>query len=536
MSATTPTKSTKSSDKKAKKLVMKPAAKPATEEPLNVEEPRVDTRVDTPKQVKKSKKTEETLKKEEVKEEALPKKSSKKSTKKTEETLKKEEVKEALPKKSSKKAAKKTEEAPVKKEEEEKKKAKKININPTISDAQGLNISVAKVKNIINLCINHHPYYALKNMKDARVFLDHADPEDEEKGARKRFTFSLDLLTEETRTYLDKCYLTLLESNRVTHCKEYIKKLSAEKKKEYTAAKKQAVSEHQAVQKTAHLFQLHEFDLTSFNLKWDPNFYKNMETGSWKSLKNMELYSYCTNLVNKVKVRFNAESKIFITAFIECILRQLVTNGTLNCIKDGNKIIQIRHALDSSSKDFQERFPLSPLISNLETYRKHLASTEEPTEEPAAEDHSTEEHDEDQTPEGDTGRKFQFKHYVTELCRSVRIELAKKDSSVEDMIKSPYIEACVSKPFKQFCSNIIVDLIRVFGNILKTEVSTRSVKTVNYTIVKTLLQVSHIICGLDAELDNTVSFIQDKYCLYNEYLKTRSSKRSSNNDEDSDEE
>ena len=121
--------------------------------------------------------------------------------------------------------------------------------------------------------------------------------------------------------------------------------------------------------------------------------------------------------------------------------------------------------------------------------------------------------------------KAEFKYYVSELCRSVRTELSHNDSSVTNHKDSLFNQTSVSKVFKQFCSDLIIDLIKMFGSFLKEEVESRNVKTVNYTIIKTLLKSSHVLYNLENELGNTIDFIQKKYSLFNEFLETRSLKK-----------
>lgn len=430
--------------------------------------------------------------KEEVKEKA-PKKSKKEEVKEEKETKKES-------KKETKANAEETkEEKPVKE-----KTPKKINTNKTAGHNTGLNFSVAKVKNVIsNSCINEEPFNALKEMKSMRKFKEEGSTE---------YTFSLDSLSKETLSTLDKCFEVIVESKRQDFSKKSVIQMTEETREKYLEAKKQAIADFQQSQKDTHLFEDDEFNLTEFNLKWDKNFYKQMEKDDWKSLKHDELYTYATNLVNKNKIRFNSESKIYMTAFVEYIVKQLVVNGTIHCVADNKKIIKLEHALDSSADEFKQ-FTMFPFIASSNTYKMFINS-------------KTLVEDGEETPEADLDEseddiigKVQFKHYVGELCRNVRMELSDKDSLVEDSLLSEFNQTSVSKDFKQFCSNIIIELLQTFGNVLKTEVLTRNVKTVNYTIVGTLIRVSHIIHNLESE--STIKFIQEKYKLYNAYLKER---------------
>lgn len=448
-----------------------------------------------------AKKTKKIVKEEKVEVKKVDDKTKKKETKKVEEK----------PKKASKKEEK--EEAP------KEKIPKKINNKPTLSDTCGLNLSVAKVKNIVsNLCVNKQTYHATKEMKNHRKFAN----EEEKKGD---FTFSLDGLSQSTLNYLEECWAHSLEDTRVVHARKFVKELGKEKEKEYNAKKRHAMAEFHDLQKNDNLFGDQEFDLTAFNLSWDPKFYDNMEVEDWKSYKDVELYDFCNTLVNKNKVRFNPEAKVFITAFVEYIIRQLVVNGTVNTVEDKKKIIKLEHALDTDSEGFSERFPLFPFLVNLNVYKKYLDNLEKDSDdEDDEDDHEEEELEDEESEEIEMNeRQLQFKYYVAELCRDVRMELAKEDEEAESIDSSLYNHTSVSKDFKQFCSDAIVELLHIFGETLLAEVESRGVKTINYTIVRTLIQVSHRLYNLKYE--ETVKFIQQCYTKNKVYLKERKEKR-----------
>ena len=105
---------------------------------------------------------------------------------------------------SEKAAPKKEKEVVVKKEKKEK-IPKKVNVKPTIASAQGLNLSVAKVKNIIsNLCINKEIIDAATDIKSSVL--------DEETSKPNKANFTLDNLSPVTLEYLEFCQISNLES------------------------------------------------------------------------------------------------------------------------------------------------------------------------------------------------------------------------------------------------------------------------------------------------------------------------------------
>lgn len=398
-------------------------------------------------------------------------------------------------------------------EEKAVKTPKHINTKPTIADNQGLNLSVAKVKNIIsNYCINKEINMALNDINVHTSFDDENQPT----------AFSLDSLSEDTLSLVDKCYSNSMDAG-ANYAQNKINALTKDKRDKYNELKQEAIASFQKTQKGTSLFSQDKFDMFAFNKSYDKDFYKDSKSdvsGEWKrKLKNKELHSYCVNLLTKSKVRFNSESKVFITAFVECIVRQLIVNGTVNCIDDKKKIIRLDHALDNISPSFT----LFPFIASTDSYKKYILDrTDEASEESdAMSDHSDDDQDQDMKAFDASKRRLQFKYYVAELCRDVRMDLSKQDDG--DYMVSSYNQTSVSKLFNQFCSNAITDLLQIFGKMLKVEVVTRDVKTVNYSIISSLVLNSHILYNIDS-LD-TIKFIQDKYTKHNEFLKRRQDER-----------
>lgn len=481
----------------------KPVKKNLKKKPIKEEEETPEVEVKTVKKIRK-------VKKPEVEPEAEPVE-EKKEVKKPKKQSKKAETSESEEEKPAKRTRKKKTDGET---EEKVSKKKPLNNKPTLSDLCGLNLSIPKVKAIISdLCINKEVTSALKDIRSNRVY-----DETKNENNKRVYTLSYSSLSEETREFLEECHLNMLETQRLDFSKQKIREMTEEKRASYLEARKQAMAEFQEEQMSGHLFQEHDFDLTAFNLRWEANFYKSMETVNWKSLKDEELYKYCSNLMSKVKVRFNSEAKVFITLFIENIVKQLVTNGTVNAALENKKIIKIEHALNTKSPGFTENFALFPFIANLTSYKKHLVAK------PA----------EDATEEENTDKKVQFKHYVNELCRTVRMELTRSDNSVAEHSASIYNHISVSKEFKDFCSEIIIDLIMMFGEVLKAEIATRKVKTINYTVIKTLINVTHILLGLESHMDDTIGFIQRGYKNHNEYLRERATKRAEKGEAESD--
>jgi len=468
-----------------------------------------------------------------VKKDQVKIKSKEVEVKKTVKTPKSESPKKPRAKKASKESKAESTSATESAGEDDKPKKKKkgINVKPTLGDICGLNLSVAKIKNIIsNNCINKEAFDALQILKDHRVFPDGGPDDDDDedddeaddeaddevsspkkkkKAQKKPFTFNLNDLPDETRKYLDKCYQDAVVATYIAYNRTVITGLNEVEKKKYTTSKNEAVAKFELEQRSTHLFRDQEFDLTTFNQQYKSSFYKNIveEDKNWKSKKDMELYDYCVTILNKTKTRFNSEAKIYITAFIEFIIKQLVINGTRECVDRNKKIIKIEHAVIES-----DHFNLFPFIKSTSVYKTFLADARKQDADSDADETAVDEEE-----DANAANKIPYKHYISELCRSVRMELSADDAN--DAAESKYNQTSVSKKFKQFCSDAIIELLEIFGNAIKVEVNTRNVKTVNYAIITAILYTSHVFHNVP--VDPTINFIQDKYNIYIDFLKKR---------------
>jgi hypothetical protein len=434
------------------------------------------------------------------------------------------------------------------------KTVKKLNVNPTLADTQGLNLSVAKVRNILSdLCINKQSYQALSVIRNTFLVLETEEekltikeakavakaaglPEPKVKSkVEVKEDCNIGQLSEDIVNYLDICQIAYVESKGLLYSRKAVNKLSTGEKVKYNAAKLNAVKVFEEELLSQYLFQNKVFDLTAFNLNYNNKFYDDMEDykPNWKESKGKELYDYCINLVNKHKIRFNTESRIFITAFVEFIIKQLVVNGTENCVFQKKKIIQLSHAVNNPS----DKFTMFAFISNSNAYKqslklseddvaenKAISDAEEADDETEDEPEEENENDDDETEDVNSTevlKKLQFKYYVTELCRNVRMELSNVDEVEASLSK--YNQTSVSKGFKQFCSDVITELLQMFGNVLLNEVISREIRTVNYSVIDSLIKNSHTMHNLD--YTETIKFIQEKYNIYNVFLAERKEER-----------
>ena len=249
--------------------------------------------------------------------------------------------------------------------------------------------------------------------------------------------------------------------------------------------------------------------------------------------------------VTKLKNRFSTNSRVFLSAFVEYIIKQLALNGTVCCVADKKKIIQLSHILDTTKEGFEKRFPLYPLIVNLDTFKQAQEYLNKPPTAkvvavvPATTDVDDSSDEKSDAPvkkvkvEKDTDvftldgvsldTQYQFRYYIAESCRETRMDLAKSAVDADGELMTVYNYTSVSKIFKNFCSTLICEFLMRIGNMLAKEIETRGIKTVNDTIIGTVISHYHTVCGVDETA--TIDFIRTVTTKYYKYVAERQKKR-----------
>lgn len=431
---------------------------------------------------------------------------------------------------------------------------RKFNNKPILAKTMGINISPAKVKNIIsNYVLNKDAYQALKELKNAKPsvttkLVDGKEVSEETKG------MPVSSLSKSTQDYISHAEKVHDSIHREEYAKTKIALIPDNIRKEYILAKNNAREEHDKKNLEQYLNNsCSTFDVEQFNSNYIPNFYDEYNaTKAASDLKdNSDEWKKAMDKITKLKNRFSTNSRVFLSAFVECIVKQLSLNGTVCCVADNKKIIQLSHVLDTKVPGFEERFPLYPLIVNLDTFKqaqKYLANPGSlKTVEDLAEtsesssDEKVEESDKKVKVEKDNDLfkldgvsselQYQFRYYIAETCRETRIDLANTEVDSSGNLMSVYNYTSVSKVFKNFCSTLVCEFLMRIGVMIKKEIETRGIKTVNDNIVGTVISHYHIVSGVDET--KTVEFIRNVTSRYYKYINDRQQKRKDNKPESS---
>ena len=192
----------------------------------------------------------------------------------------------------------------------------------------------------------------------------------------------------------------------------------------------------------------------------------------------------------------------------ELVVKQLTTNGLMSCVADNRKVIQISHVMNTSREGFNKQFTLHNLVVNLDTYKKaekYLSSN-------VLDVDSLEYFKLVDVP---TESQMQFKHYISEICREVRNDLADTLLDTDGSPMEVYRYINVSKSFKNFCSVLVSELLIRLSTMMHKEIESRNIKTVNDVVVSTVLSHYHTACGLsETDSFNYIRNVSDKYQSY----------------------
>ena len=426
--------------------------------------------------------------------------------------------------------------------------ARKFNNKPVLAKTTGINISPAKVKNIVsNHVLNKEAAQVLAEIKGAR-------PQTITKtvnGAEVKEVVAgtpVNKLSMETRQYLDFATMEYDKSRRDEYAKLKISKMTADEKQKYSEARSKA---KRAFEETHGQFlrePLSEFDLDAFNRSYDAKFYDAyaIKKKADEAACTDDEWKRAVDRVTKLKNRFSTNSRVFLSAFVEYLVKQLTLNGTIQCVAENKKIIQLSHILDTAHTDNNERFSLYPLIVNLDTFKQakqHLHSLnnqpadDEEDEDPNAEEKTVEENVAAKAEKKKAAKctdlfaldglslekQYQFRYYIAEACRETRMDLAKSEKDAWGNPMNIYNYTSVSKVFKNFCSTLVCEFLIRIGTMLKKEIETRGIKTVNDTIVGTVISHYHTVCGVPE--GPTLQFIREVTTKYYGYVSDRQERR-----------
>lgn len=553
--AETSDEAAKTSDSEAKPSAKKARKPRKAKEPKETKEAKPSNKTKAPAKGKKAKEeaevSEEKPKAEAKAEAKTEAKSTKKPRKAKEEAPAEEEAPKAKRGKKANKEDKAEEEAPAKaepkaskpkKEDKKPKSRRPIKIKEESVLKSGLRISKTKIKKIItDQVIDTDAAMAIAEIESF-------EPINTEKN--KREARPLSELSAPTKAILEKARKTHLQSQRYKFATKKISAMEENMREKYDKAFVEASSKEKESNP--------DFDkcifMEKFNQKYDSHFYDDFKPKVPKKKVQTE-YNEATSLISKLKIRYSYKARLYIAAAIEHFSCKMIERAFRDAQERKCKMIKLDNVVDAYADNIRKAlssdFVFYPILTSFEAFRVALKESEEakakaslkekaPKSKPKrgdkkeeakeeAKDETKEETKEeakeetkDEPKDEEDAKKNQFKCYVSELCLKVRsLLLDSKDVTPEQA--EAFSSMSISSRFKEFCADVITELAVRFGNLIRNEIKSMNVKTINIVIAVSVVKHMHAVLNLPVE--STQAAIDAIILQYEGYIQKRKAEK-----------
>ena len=216
--------------------------------------------------------------------------------------------------------------------------------------------------------------------------------------------------------------------------------------------------------------------------------------------------------LSKMRIRFAKDTPTNVAAVICAFLHDITAFGMYNVLEQGQKILKVRHILADGihNRLFSTLYENLPVFKNAvraEASRRDLEklkaeekkkvrkaagasktctglSKEEsvgvklatPTKKITAVVHEVKD-DEDDQPDNERD----FKHYVRAVCHNTM------NRKVDDEKKAEYDRVRISNEVREFGSDLVINFIQTLGPLISGQIDLMNVKTVNSTIIRSII-------------------------------------------------
>jgi len=258
-------------------------------------------------------------------------------------------------------------------------------------------------------------------------------------------------------------------------------------------------------------------------------------------------YDRVLEQLNKLKIRFNKDAYDRVAVMLDTAMHELLNFGMSNVLRSKKSTLNTRHLLE---KEYTT-LVYSPLYSEIHTFTKALkadrlrrdeeqrklkekkkggssSSCTGLTEAPSVKSEGGVSFEPNMTlvkvvkkvvvSHKENGKRVQnFKHCIKEICNNIiNIE-------VEDKKNMAYKKIIISAEVKEFCSNLMVEFIHRFGQVVRVELGIDNKKTLSAKIVKKLTTQFLIIGGRNYAKCNAT--FDRKLELFDSFRKKRQGER-----------
>jgi len=435
----------------------------------------------------------------------------------------------------------------------------------------GVYLPISKCESlIINEVLDPRIYPLIKNLEECRQ--EKARTE----GETVEYTYDFSRLSEDSKKAIQSAYVEFQTEQKETFEKEKLKAWEASKaEKDRLRIKKFQSNFRPELRLSENRAEL-ETLLLSLDGNFYSDFKETIEvrnadkTAVYSSLAGMtdsDKYSFFRRLVKSNKTRVSEVSKAELTMFTDKVVKSLVFLSIVQCLLSDKKMLNTSHAVSKFPMDFTElrrqfveyvaklnpdvdqaglvtlfdnSIRLFPIVSNLRSYQLSIhqsitekaqetrgpkkqkrdveqETTESTTEEDVNELHPGELHPGElhsglRQDDEQTEKKYPFSSYINKIVDVVKLELS-GFVPTEGATASPF-SLNIRTPFKQLCSEVVTEVLIKLGNLLKVEIQSRNVKTVNQRVVLTAISAFIILSNLDPIRDAVITELDTQYDEY----------------------
>lgn len=263
-------------------------------------------------------------------------------------------------------------------------------------------------------------------------------------------------------------------------------------------------------------------------------------------------YKYYLSVLTRANSRFSKESQVYVSLFLEHVMKQVVTNALHNAVRAEKKSIEVEHIRLSDDAEFLQKYVSLPeFIKNTNTYQrlseleasvkvkksrgKKAAEEEDQAATPVAASKPAAAEDAEPTLMDKLAKVFKVSDYITkQIGGLVRVTLARDFG--EDA-ESPYFKVNFSSAFKTFCFNLMSEIVYKIGSVLQLSINSFGAKTINHNTVFTT--ISGLLVSLNTDTADVIATVQHLETVYGDYLVARASGKKdgdSSHDDDEDQE
>lgn len=191
------------------------------------------------------------------------------------------------------------------------------------------------------------------------------------------------------------------------------------------------------------------------------------------------------NAISKLRFRFTGDSSIYLASGIDYLVKGVIKSCIKNTVKDKKAIIKVKHIFNNEFNNSE----CITLLSKLSIYKQaeeNLTSSDENTVESEPDSESS---------------VVDFKHYMNNAFKTVK----------DDMKDSKYDKVRISKPFRVFLSDVVVQFIQSISPFINLYLNSTKKKTVNYEVIEYVFKQIYLFNGMDYSKEgNMLSYSSSK--------------------------